>query len=184
MTFVRRPVVLVPFDRSADSEAAIDRVAQLVPDAELTVLTVWRPTGELSGPDGSGETNDVVDRDAALTRAAIGARHAADAGGLARPRCQAATSSVAETIVAVADELDADLIVIGRHGRSGQRYAELGDTVLHVLEHTGRPVLVVSGRDLPHQTTERGGRTSGGHGGVHFGAWVPKTPEDEQDGTA
>ncbi|CAB4892604.1 unannotated protein [freshwater metagenome] len=188
----RRPVVLLPFDRSGDSEAAIDRVAQLLPDAEVTVLTVWQPAPERRETDTSGRTApaegtgrlDVTGQDAALTRATVGVHHAADAGLLARPRCQAADSGVARSIVAVADEMDADLIVMGRHGRSGQRYNELGETVRGVLEHTGRTVLVISGRDVPHEALGRGGTASVGHGGVHVRAWVPRTPEDEQDGAA
>lgn len=192
MTHSRRPVVLLPFDRSGDSEAAIDRVGLLLPDAELTVLTVWQPAQEgaeaaesdrIATDDGPG-TTDIAARDAALTRATVGARHAADAGLLARPRCQAAGSSVARSIIGVADELDADLIVMGRHGRSGQRYSELGETVRGVLEHTGRTVVIVSGHDVPHDDPARSGIASSGHGGVHVGAWVPRTPEDEQDGAA
>lgn len=192
MTPPKGPVVLLPFDRSEDSEAAIDRVAQLLPDAEVTVLTVWQPTQQRPRPgasdvvtrDSEPGATDVAGQDAALTRATVGARHAADAGLRARPRCQAAGPGVARSIVAVADELQADLIVIGRHGRSGQRYSELGETVRGVLEHTGRTVLVVSGRDVPHESAGNGGSAPTGHGGTHVGAWVPRTVEDEQDGAA
>lgn len=166
MTPPGRPVVLLPFDRSADSEAAIVRVAALAPDAEVTVLTVW--------------ASDDGDRDDAVARAAVGARHAATTGLRARPRTQPAPAGTVAAIVAVADEIGADLVVMGRHGRSGRRYRELGDTVRGVLEHTGRPVLVVSGHDVPRADVA----AAVGHGGIDVGAWVPRTAEDEQDGAA
>lgn len=70
-----RPVVLVPFDRSSDSEAAIARVCRLMPDAELTVLTVWQPTDQAQDPDTSADTRsnaivgttDITDQDVALS---------------------------------------------------------------------------------------------------------------------
>lgn len=191
-TATGRLVVLLPFDRSSDSEAAISRVAQLTPDAELTVLTVWQPSDDeddvrgsvKTSPRAGGGTTDIAGEDTALTRATLGVRHAANAGILSRPRVQRAGSGVAGAIVAVADEVDADLIVMGRHGRSGQSYRELGETVRGVLEHTGRTVVIVSGHDVPHLMADRGATVSEGHGGVRVGAWVPRTPEDEQDGTA
>jgi nucleotide-binding universal stress UspA family protein len=191
--------VLLPFDRSEDSGAAIGRIATLAPDAEVTVLTVWAPGGGEARPPSADPVHAVprpagpaglatsrttaADDDAredAVARAAVGARHAAAAGLRARRRSQPAPAGAVAAIVAVADEIGADLVVMGRHGRSGRRYRELGETVRGVLEHTGRPVLVVSGHDVPHADVG----AAAGHGGVHVGAWVPRTPEDEQDGTA
>jgi len=49
----------------------------------------------------------------------------------------------AETILAVADELDADLIVCGTHGRSGVRRQLLGSVAERVVRHASQPVLTV-----------------------------------------
>ncbi|WP_022930652.1 universal stress protein [Patulibacter americanus] len=181
---IERPVVLVPFDRSADAEAAIREAARLVPHAAMTVLAVWRPSGERPADPERGAVasrTDEEEQELALARATVGARHAAAAGVAATPRAAAATDAVAITILTVADELDADLIVLGGHGREGERYARLGPTVRGVLEGTGRPVLVVAGPDVPHHDDPA---APGRHGATASAAWVPRTPEDERDGTA
>jgi nucleotide-binding universal stress UspA family protein len=46
-------------------------------------------------------------------------------------------------IVAEAQKLGADLIVMGTHGRSGLRRVVFGSVTEHVLRQTGSPVLVV-----------------------------------------
>ncbi|MGM0590971.1 MAG: universal stress protein [Halobacteriota archaeon] len=47
-------------------------------------------------------------------------------------------------IVDYADEHDADVIVIGTHGRTGrERLANMGSVTERVVENAGRPVLVV-----------------------------------------
>jgi nucleotide-binding universal stress UspA family protein len=176
--------VLVPFDRSADAEAAIREAARLVPHALLTVLAVWRPSGGRPADPERGAVasrTDEEEQERALARATVGARHAAAAGVAATPRAAVATGEVAVTILTVADELDADLIVLGGHGREGERYARLGPTVSAVLEGTGRAVLVVAGPDVPHHDAPA---APGRHGSTTSGAWVPGTPEDERDGTA
>ena len=61
-------------------------------------------------------------------------------------------STVTE-IVAFADEMDADLIVIGSRGHGALTTALLGSISLGVLRHTTRPVLIVRGHaDLPMKT--------------------------------
>jgi nucleotide-binding universal stress UspA family protein len=49
----------------------------------------------------------------------------------------------ADEIVALAKELDADLIVVGTHGRRGVRRLLLGSVARAILRHAGCPVLVV-----------------------------------------
>jgi nucleotide-binding universal stress UspA family protein len=174
----RQPTVLVPFDRSADAEAAIREAARLVPHAALTVLSVWRPVGDAPRPadpvtGAAAARTDDDERDTALARATVGARHAADAGVVATPRAAPATGDVAATIVAVADELDADLIVLGGHGREGERYARLGPTVRGVLEGTGRSVLVVTGPDVPRRAAAAAPRAPGSRAPPRTSATAP-----------
>jgi hypothetical protein len=48
-------MILASYDGSADARAALDHVAQLMPGAEVTVLTVWEPFQEaLSRTGGMG----------------------------------------------------------------------------------------------------------------------------------
>ena len=49
----------------------------------------------------------------------------------------------AETILTVADEIDADLVVCGTHGRSGVRRQLLGSVAERVVRHASQPVLTV-----------------------------------------
>lgn len=48
-----------------------------------------------------------------------------------------------EVIVAVADEIDADVIVMGTRPHSGIGHALMGSTATKVMTHTKRPVLIV-----------------------------------------
>jgi nucleotide-binding universal stress UspA family protein len=50
-----------------------------------------------------------------------------------------------EGILDAAREFDADLIVMGSHGRLGLEKLLLGSTAQRVLSHTGLPVLIVRG---------------------------------------
>ncbi|ADD07354.1 UspA domain protein (plasmid) [Natrialba magadii ATCC 43099] len=49
----------------------------------------------------------------------------------------------ASTVLEHADEVDADLIVVGTHGRTGLRQALLGSVALEVIRDARRPVLTV-----------------------------------------
>jgi nucleotide-binding universal stress UspA family protein len=50
-----------------------------------------------------------------------------------------------EEITAVADEIDADMIVIGTHGRKGLARALLGSVAENVVRTATRPVLTIHG---------------------------------------
>src|SRR5262249_4136147 len=77
-----------------------------------------------------------------------GAHLAAELGFDARPIWVADQRKIAETIVEDAAELDVDLIVLGARGLTGVR-AFLGSVSNNVLQHAGRPVLVVPPVDVP-----------------------------------
>jgi nucleotide-binding universal stress UspA family protein len=121
-------MILVCYDGSADAQAAIDRVAQLTPGAEATVLTVWEPfmdslarTGSLgvglgtSGTYAFADTQkiDAAKREAALVTASEGAQRATAASLLTTPLAARRDGDVANTILASAAALDADVIVMG-----------------------------------------------------------------------
>ncbi len=50
--------------------------------------------------------------------------------------------AAAEGILAVADEISADLIVMGSHGRTGFKKLVLGSVAQHVVTHSPLPVLI------------------------------------------
>jgi nucleotide-binding universal stress UspA family protein len=55
------------------------------------------------------------------------------------------TGAVAEEILNQADELDADLIVMGTHGHGAMYNLLVGSATKGVLKHSTRPVLLVPG---------------------------------------
>jgi nucleotide-binding universal stress UspA family protein len=55
------------------------------------------------------------------------------------------TGAVAEEILSQADELDADLIVMGTHGHGAMYNLLVGSTTEGVLKHSSCPVLLMPG---------------------------------------
>jgi nucleotide-binding universal stress UspA family protein len=55
-----------------------------------------------------------------------------------------------EEIVAAAQELDCDLIVMSTHGRTGLMHVLIGSTAERVARHSTRPVLIQPSRHLRH----------------------------------
>lgn len=78
---------------------------------------------------------------AAEGRLALLAQRVRVAGLLGETRTMTGDPSVA--ILALADELDVDLIVMGTHGRTGLARAIIGSTAESVLRGASCPVLVV-----------------------------------------
>lgn len=155
-------MILVPYDGSADAQAAITRAGLLAPGAQTTVLTVWAPfIDSLSGTGagvGLGLTDayafaepdaiDAASREAALATATEGAQRAVDARLAATPLCESRDRDVASTILGVAADLDADLIVMGTRGLGGVMAFMLGSVSHAVVRHADRAVLLVPSSEL------------------------------------
>jgi nucleotide-binding universal stress UspA family protein len=146
--------VLLAYDGSENAAAAISTAAKLlsINGMEAVVLSVWEPLtvqalqtgfigGPLAVPYDAGEIDEASEQHA-KELAERGAKTAEQAGFAARPGWVADKRGIAEAIVANADELDVDLIVLGARGLAGVR-AYLGSVSNHVLQHAHRPVLVV-----------------------------------------
>jgi nucleotide-binding universal stress UspA family protein len=139
--------ILICYDGSKDAERAIDTAAALFAPRHAVVLDV-APT--LTFAESMALTSSVVVGSAfedlntadALQRAEAGAAHARGAGLQAAARATIATTTW-EGIVEVADEIDAQVIVIGSRGLSGLREFTSGSVSHDVATHARRPVLIV-----------------------------------------
>ncbi|MEV0164568.1 nucleotide-binding universal stress UspA family protein [Nonomuraea fuscirosea] len=147
--------ILIAYDGSDDAKAAIAFAGRQFPGQQAVVLTVWErlamttaraSAGLMMTFDQTGVEDEAV-AEAMTALARQGAELARQAGLEATPRCEPDSVAVWSTIVDVADELDADLIVTGTRGLGGVRSLLLGSTSDRVLHHARRPVLVVPGTE-------------------------------------
>jgi nucleotide-binding universal stress UspA family protein len=150
-------MILLSYDGSPDAQAAIDRVAKLLPGAETRVLTVWEPfvetltrSGAINAPGAfeGYEKIDAASQARAEATAADGAQRATAAGLAAEPLVASREGGVAHTILAAAREEDADVIALGTRGLSGVKSWVLGSVSHAVTQHADRPVLVVPSDEL------------------------------------
>jgi nucleotide-binding universal stress UspA family protein len=138
--------VLIAYDGSDFAKAAIEQAGrQLQAGRPATVLTVveplesvpfwWAPTATvpseiLEGVTGRAEST--VQEGVELARAAgFDAESLIDHG-----------TPIWNRIVQVAQELDAGIIVVGSHGRTGLQSALLGSVATAVAHHARRPVMI------------------------------------------
>ncbi len=136
--------ILCAVDFSEPSPTAMCEAAQLARrfDADLELLHVYSLPIDPSGaflPNQIDELLSWIDR--TLTtwqREAIGF-------GAIRVRTRSVQGSAWHEIVARAEESDADLIVVGTHGRTGLSHAVVGSVAERVVRHAKCRVLTVHG---------------------------------------
>jgi nucleotide-binding universal stress UspA family protein len=150
-------VILICYDGSPDSQAAIDQAGELLEAQPATVLTVWVPFFEVIARTGAGlgfaPGFDDTDVDAASeanakARADEGAERARKAGLDAQARARAQATTVAEAIIAEAADVGASAIVIGSRGLTGLKSVLLGSVSHAVLQHADLPVIVAPSAEV------------------------------------
>lgn len=134
--------ILVAFDGSKQATDALKYAAAEWPDAELVLLNVIVPTegnlkagrGVPSGAEDWYEDAKARSEDTLAEGAALVDREVETVTEVGRPQ---------DAIVTCAEESDADIVVVGSHGRQGISRVLLGSVAEEVVRHSPVPVMVV-----------------------------------------
>jgi nucleotide-binding universal stress UspA family protein len=145
-------LVVIGYDGSADARRAVDVAAGVLDADAALVINVWQ--GSLASPMATvphgapvaptPEDDQRVER-AAREIAEEGAQRARVAGLAAEAdvRQGAAAGEIAAALLDVAEQRDADLVVVGRRGMSRIAAVVLGSVSDAAVRDGRRPVLVV-----------------------------------------
>jgi nucleotide-binding universal stress UspA family protein len=149
--------VLIAYDGSDVSRVAVRHAAELFAGRPAVLATVWEPglaAVPVGLPDSMGvsalppdpatlEAVDRLQREHASTVAAEGAEFARSVGLAVEPHAVPDELDVADTLIGIARERGAAVVVVGSHGITGLRSRLLGSVSRKLLEHCDRPVLVI-----------------------------------------
>ena len=149
--------VLIAYDGSEVSRAAVRHAAELFAGRPAVLVTVWEPglAAAMGQPDTFGmgtlppdpatiEEVDRAQREHASTVAGDGAEFARSVGLAAEAQAVPDEVDVADTLIGIARERGAAVVVVGSHG-IGLRRRLLGSVSRKLIEHCDRPVLVIRG---------------------------------------
>ncbi|HEX8975249.1 MAG TPA: universal stress protein [Solirubrobacteraceae bacterium] len=141
---------LICYDGSPSARRALTAAQKVVGDGPAVLLHVWSAPPEVLADSfstrGGGAPTAALEAEALERAGAVtaeGVRLAKEAGLTVEVREARSTQAVWQTILEVADELDASLLVVGTHGVTAAADALLGSVSHGLLHHSERPVLVV-----------------------------------------
>jgi nucleotide-binding universal stress UspA family protein len=156
--FMRSGPLIIGYDGSPPSEHALKEAAELLPKRRALVVVVWEaglafealeaPTSSVGIPPVPVDIRTGVEVERALYEAAQqmaekGAALAKEAGLDAEGLAVADEITVAETLVRLARERDAQAVVVGARGHRGLERLLLGSTSEGVVRKAPCPVVVV-----------------------------------------
>src|SRR3954469_102103 len=158
--------VLVAYDGSPAAAHALRAVPALLGSPRVIVATVWEeglavttmmPSTEFGMAPGPLDVETAMEVDDAVHHhaervAGEGARLVREElGREAEPLAIADEVNVAETLVHLAEQRGAEVLVVGSRGLTGLRSRLLGSTSHAVLRHAHLPVLVVPQHEHEHR---------------------------------
>ena len=142
--------ILLATDGSGEAELAAKTAVELAAegDTELHVVTVGPEYPMYMLPDSTGRFQEMFEQDKLHTKGVLDAqvRKIEAAGGRVEKAHQRLGVPDKE-ILDLADDLDADMIVVGSRGLGGLRRALMGSVSGSVVRHAHCPVLVVREKD-------------------------------------
>jgi nucleotide-binding universal stress UspA family protein len=142
MSWFPKKCVVVPYDFSERSGQALEIARDLVTDLTHLHVVHVLPTITASDP---GMIWDVVDNDARKRDAERAFRDGFAASPFHKAGFHVAFGDPGNEIAAYAQKLDADLIVMPSHGRSGLNRLLIGSVAERVVRLAHCPVLVLRG---------------------------------------
>ena len=163
-------MILICYDGSPDSRAALQGAAELFGDQPATVLTVWEPFVEMATRSSLGlglvpfasdpDEIDEASGKAADQTAADGAALATRLGMTVTHKSASQLTGTARTILAEAEAMGANAIVMGSRGLTGVKSLLLGSVSHEVVQHADRAVVVIPSPEVA-ASRARAARESG-----------------------
>jgi nucleotide-binding universal stress UspA family protein len=136
--------ILVPTDGSSGTDETLDHAFHIAADNEATVHALYVVDRRLFLAADEDTQDDVIATLEAEGDAALDAAETAGANAGVEVVGERREGIPHTEIMSYAEEMDADLLVMGTHGRTGRdRLASLGSVTERVVGNAGRPTLVV-----------------------------------------
>lgn len=142
--------ILLATDGSEEADLAAKTAVALAaePGSELHVVTVGPEYPMYMLPDNAGHFPEIFEKEKRETREVLDAQVSkVEALGASVEKAHQRSGRPDREILALADDLDADMIVVGSRGLGGLRRTLMGSVSDAVVRHAHCPVLVVRRKD-------------------------------------